>query len=65
MTASTLEDRDQLKVFQDHEVDLLLGTADKLYAEDWRWQLWAVMAVWSGMSKGELAGLEKYEALIG
>ena len=37
VTASTLEDKDQLKVFQDHEVDLLLATADKLYAVDRRW----------------------------
>ena len=58
VTASALEGKDQLKVFQDHEVDLLLATADKLYAEDRRWQLWAVMAVWSGMRKGELAGLQ-------
>ena len=58
VTASTLGDKDQLKVFQDHEVDLLLATSDKLYAEDRRWHLWAVMAVWSGMRKGELAGLQ-------
>ena len=56
--ASALEGKDQLKVFQDHEVDLLLATADKLYAEDKRWHLWAVMAVWSGMRKGEMAGLQ-------
>ena len=56
--ASALEGNNQLKVFQDHEVDLLLATADKLYAEDRRWHLWAVMAVWSGMRKGEMAGLQ-------
>ncbi len=55
---STLEENDQLKVFQDHDLDLPLATADKFYAEDRRWYLWAVMAVWSGMRKGELAGLQ-------
>ena len=58
LTVPKVPKKERVMVFQDYEVDLILATADELYADDRRWYLWALLTVWTGMRKGEMAGLQ-------
>ena len=59
MEAITVEKRKgEVIVFQDDESEKILTVANQLYAEDRRWYLWVRLALWTGLRKGELAGLQ-------
>ena len=58
LTVPKVPKKERVMVFQDYEVDIILATADELYADDRRWYLWALLTVWTGMRKGEMAGLQ-------
>jgi len=56
MPDKEVADNENVMVFEDHELDLILAEADKL--SDRRWFIFPLLAIWTGMRKSEISALQ-------